>query len=89
MSFLLVDHSPLQTRWEFKPRYHELPFSKKHSSTALIECIYLLILAHLNSGLLYDYFIFNVSLIEFTNFSPNTVITLNNKLWIITETLGF
>ena len=39
--------------------------------------------------LLHDYFIFDVSLSEFTNFSPNTVITLNIKLWIITETIGF
>ena len=27
--------------------------------------------------LLHGYFIFDISLIEFTNFSPNTVITLN------------
>ena len=34
-------------------------------------------------------FIVDVSLTEFTNFSSNTVITFNNKLWIITETIGF
>ena len=33
-------------------------------------------------------FIVDVSLTEFTNFSSNTVITFNNKLWIITETIG-
>ena len=34
-------------------------------------------------------FIVDVSHTEFTNFSLNTVITFNNKLWIITETIGF
>ena len=34
-------------------------------------------------------FIVDVSHTEFTNFSSNTVITFNNKLWIITETIGF
>ena len=34
-------------------------------------------------------FVVDVSHTEFTNFSLNTVITFNNKLWIITESIGF
>ena len=40
--------------------------------------------------LLHDYFIFDVSLIKFTNFSANAVITFSNKLWImITEAYSY
>ena len=49
-------------------------------------CVFIFWFLHANSlRLLHDYFIFGVLLIELTNFSSNIIITINNKLWIITE----
>ena len=65
-----------------EPRYHESSFFKKHSSTQLYLNVFIFWFLRANFlRLLHDYIIFDVSLIEFTNFSSNIVITFNNKLW--------
>ena len=54
------------------------------------SCVYLFFdPCTLTLRLLHDYFIFGVLLIELTNFSSNIIITINNKLWIITENISF
>ena len=53
-------------------------------------CVFIFLFLHANSlRLLHDYFIFGVLLIELTKFSSNIIITINNKLWIITEIISF
>ena len=85
---MYIDNCPL--KWEFMSGNHVLSFFKKHSSTELWLNVFIFWFFRAKfMRLLHDCFIFDVSLLEFTKFSSNYVITINNKLWIVTVTIGF